>query len=262
MNKLNLTGFCFVALFLGGCEKDTETGPQGPQGPAGPQGMSDSTHIGDVLGFVELYDEHGVRMYSGLSGTAVAVLGTAYQSTTDANGAFGLTGITEGMLTLSSTRTGFGEARLIGLPFVGGGASHQIMRMARIPAFFLDSVPAYGYPGNVSLWAYTVPNETMRGTMVFVGNTADVSSDPSTYIAAFYKGFSTWTYGVTQSFTQGELSNMGFQPGQTLYYRWYAAPWSSVINPIGASQYMDIATGRMVYTALSSGSMTGSIIVL
>ncbi len=150
---LNLTALA-VMMFLTACKK---TGPIGETGAAGATGLNGPKLKGNVVGFVTLSDEFGVRLadYAGFKIT-VAGSNPEKSTTTDADGKYLLTDVETGTYNLEFTKVGFGLFKRMSVVHIGGTAPTSL--------------------GNNNLWQTAQTIVTNLTAVAGVGDTVIISA--------------------------------------------------------------------------------------
>jgi len=111
-------------LFLVSCKgKDGEIGPVGAAGIPGQNGLPGPSLKGNVVGFVSLFNEIGIR-YATSDGMTVTVEGSnpEIKAISNADGKYELKDVPTGTYNLSFTRTGFGNFKRLSILHIGGTA--------------------------------------------------------------------------------------------------------------------------------------------
>lgn len=215
---------------------------------------------GTLTGFVRLLDPIGNGIFTGLLGINVSIDGSAFSTTTDANGKFTFTNLPQGNYTITSSKLGYGSAKIIGYTFVGGTNTAYIgsLKMSQVPTFNVTSISAANSGGDIVVTGNLSGTSTNKRTIgLFFNSTAGVSSNTASYIA-FKDGFCASGTGVFSININAQfIAGLGLVPGNTLYI----AAYSINEDNNSASEYTDVNNGRKIFTAIGSAVATTSIIV-
>jgi hypothetical protein len=240
---------CAVVAVLSLVASCTKTGPAGPAGPA----LS-----GTLSGFVTLISENGEQPVDRF-GVNVTIDGTSLATTTDGMGMWSFANLETGIYTLTYAKSGYGMSKTIEVQFLGGGERNiGNVNLCQPPSFVVDSVwarfPKGGDSNSVYLGvrASTAANGPYR-IVFFYSKTSDVSWHP-----LLYKESSTenvlFKEGVDSTSIRLQPVNFAtagfpFDSGDTLYAALYAATAGT-----NSSGYMDLSTGRTVFTDIDTAS--------
>jgi len=236
---LKAAGVAVIAFTIAGCKGNA--GPVGPGGPAGPE------LTGDLGGWAYLVDPLGNRAKVD-SGITVTADSTSYSAKTDSTGKWIIHGLPTGTYHIMGVKAGYGVYKSSPFVFVGGQAMTYFgnMNLCTIPSFIVSGLTADTLGGGkINLKAnfvgpYPAANNE---AIVFMSNSADVSSDPTKYITAFgMSAFNSASLSATILATQ--LQNSGIAPGSAVFIVAYAAgaSWNS---------YYDFQTNRYLYSSLN-----------
>lgn len=238
---------CAVALLAGCSGKDGDPGPTGPAGPAGPSGQN---LTGNLFGFVNPVDEYGNALPK--SGVTVTLDGVtpAATATTNADGRYEFASLRNGTYNLSFSRTSLSSFRRLGVGHVGGDQP-TFLGTTTLSA---SSTTAFG---SVSVAGQTNTDVTLRVPLSNVGAPTGTfnrfaifaSANPGTNASNGTLLFtSSSNSSVTNVFIpKSTLNNTGFASGSAVYIVVYGVPAFLL-------SYTDPATGRPVYTGLSTAS--------
>src|SRR5262245_58633468 len=143
MRKLLLC-LALPLLALCGCTKTR--GLTGPEGPAG------GLLKGNIIGFVDLFDEYGTLSGS-LDGVKVYIEGTTDTVQTNNYGAFEIDSVKTGTYAIVFKKPGYGDARINSFQFVGGNNTYVTnhIAMSQVPDFFATSVSITSGTNNLIL---------------------------------------------------------------------------------------------------------------
>jgi len=228
---------------------------KGADGPAGP------SLSGDLVGYSYLYDLSGNRAADN-SGITVAVEGSSTTATTTADGRWTLSGLKTGTYTIAWTKSGYGMRKSVGLQFVGGGqvyygsislyliATHTATNLVATTSV-VSTLKYVNLSGNFS-------GTTMQYMMVrfFVGTSSAVSSTPANYLYTTSSSYSSTPTTFSTSINTQSLTSAGIFSGSTIYVIAYGDSY------FGSTSYIDIATGRFVYTCLNAVPSNVSTVVV
>lgn len=238
----------FTTALLIGCAKDGDTGPAGAPGPS----LS-----GDLLGFVQLFDQYGAHVLVDLDSANVSIDGTSMTSWSDSLGKYTVSGLHTGTYDVTCTKSGYGTMKVNSLQFVGGGDLQRDLRMAAIPTFMLDSISVNSAPGGLVVNGFAPVETQPRTVLVFVGTGAGTSADPATYLTFYNKNIAVNQNNFNIQIPASDFAAMGLSSGSTVYFAAYAA----TPNFQNTSSYEDPATGRTVFTAIGASAYTASALV-
>jgi hypothetical protein len=234
-----------VSALLGGCKgKDGEPGP---------------SLTGNIVGFVNPYDEVGNPISK--AGVAVSLDGTTplATATTDANGRYEFQGIRNGTYNATFSRTDISTFRRISLGHIGGdqptylGTSSLTQPAStRASNLTVTSYPSSGYVSLQCTLANTVmPSGSLNRYAVYVGTTTPVTPANGVLYTISSTSFST----ATASLSKSSLNSLGFASNTAVYTAVYGIAYNY-------SSYADPATGRFQYSGLSTApSNTAAFIV-
>jgi hypothetical protein len=252
MKKIILLAFAaFSALFVS-CSKTGPTGPAGASGPAGPN------LTGNLEGYVELYDQYGV-LVSPANGVSVTVPGRSSTDTTSATGMYTIHNLSTGTYELDFAKTGYGNAKVVSLNFVGGGTQYiqNHTAMAQPPSFTLSNVTLTVVGSQVTCSVTAASTDTKaRKAILFLSNAPGVSSDPATYLGYTTVNIAANSANGAGTISNGTLNGAGIVSGNTLYVAAYP-----ISGNTSASVYADIATGRQVFNNISGTALTATVTV-
>ena len=244
--------FIFVLGCIGllsSCSKKGDTGPAGPAGPAGP------TYTGAISGHVSLFDQYGSKVLNGLTSVQLSLNGAA-ATNPDATGYYIYGGIATGVYNFSVQCSGYGGTRINNFQYLSDTLNRDI-KLSAIPNFSPTAVASYptaAANGDSLVLTFTADNR-IRSCMIFVNNTAAVNNLPANYLIAYTKSIPANATRVVFVIPLQDLNDIGIASGSTAFY----AVYGSAVND--ASAYEDLATGKGVYTAVSTTPVTGSVIV-
>ncbi len=236
----------FFALFpsllialMPGC--DSLKGPEGPPGPV---------LTGDLVGYAYLRNIDG-RSPNDYSGITVTAEGTGVSAVTSADGRWVLSSLRTGTYTLAFSKSLYGSPKYIGFQFVGGEPTwFGSMYVYLVPMCTVTGFSATVSSGNVNLsgsLAGSVPVSYLS-IRFFMGATASVSSDPSTYVKTvnYISYISSTTFALTV--TLSSLLTSSFSSGQTVYLVAYT---ENAYASGSSASYPDLPTGRNWYPNLN-----------
>jgi len=238
-----------VIIGANSCKKVETTGPQGPAGPS---------LTGNLKGHVYCYDQYGSTVLTDISGIKDSLNGTTKVVVTDTNGLYTFAGLTTGNYSFTITANGYGQSKVENIQFVGGGDTYHDVKLSQIPSFNVLTLTDTIIGTNVIIKG-TLPTDTkIRSVILFVGNVSNVSALPQYYLDYFSK---STTATVLNSFSitipQSDFIDLGIASGNKAYFAAYGA--AAGFNT--SSEYEDLATGRTVFTAISSTPATANVAV-
>jgi hypothetical protein len=241
------TIFC-ASLYLFGCKGDNGvTGPTGPTGPPGP------SYSGKMTGLVTLTDSNGAQP-TNKSGVTVAIENSTKSAVTDSTGKWSIDSVSTGVYTIDISKNTYGMSKIENYQFVGVGTTYLGNTLLSETPNFTVSVLTYvsgnGYVDVSGTLTLGTPQTTGRNILLFIGNSNSVSSSTSTYLGVV----SAFANGVAVSFTQrittATFTNLGIGTGSPAFIIAYTASATAG----SCSRYLDQATGRFVYTSLSTSA--------
>ena len=251
------------------CTKTGATGPAGPTGASGATGSTGPNLSGNLVGFVSLYDAAGAKILtsSSLKGDSVTLTNNATNAVmkvaTDSTGKYMFSNITTGNYNLSYSKTGFGTLLASDVQFTGGGNLFRNAALSQIPAITVTTFAAKDSTTNPTIRAgdtivksekYIALSGTIPATtggseiIIYVSNPGGISASNSLtnfsnyYTIAVKPGATTYSLLVPTS----DLYDLNFTSGNTAYFEAYVIGAST-----GSSSYVDLSTGKTVFTAIN-----------
>ena len=237
---------CLSIAFVS-CTKDGTAGAAGPIGPTGATGPS---FVGAIQGHVSLFDQYGSRVLTGLKNVQLVLSG--HSVPVDSNGHYILGSLATGAYTISASNAGYGSTYTNNFQFLADTLNRDI-KLSAIPNFSPTAFSAYPVAaGGSDSLVLTFPTDSRaRNCIVFLNSSSTVGSTPSKYLLAYNKAIAAnSTKPTTIIIPAQDLANVGIATGATVY----AIAYGYVVSD--GSAYEDIATGKIVYTAVSSASLT------
>ena len=257
-----------IILMATSCKKG-DTGSTGATGATGP------SLSGNMEGFVSLYDAAGSKILSNLKGDTLMLTNNSTnavtKTTTDSTGKYTFTNLTTGNYNLTTTKAGYGTLLAQNIQFVGGGNTYKNGALCQIPSINVTSAQAVDTTVSATTNTLTSTPESyvkVRGTLpattggseiiVFVSNVGGTSASGSAtnfstyYTLAVSPGALTFKINIPTS----DLHDLGFVTGNTVYFAAYM-----VGGNLNASSYVDLSTGKNVFTSLSSTPINMSAII-
>ena len=226
----------------------------------GKQGNPGPSYTGAITGHVMLYDQYGIKVNTDLSGIVVTCFSPSKTTTTDSNGYYMFTGVMTGDYTITvhdpnTTPYTYGDNESINFQYLADTLIKDV-KLSAIPAYAPTVMTAYlsTATGNDSLVFTIIPDTRARDIIVFVNNNSTVNNLPANYLISYVKAVPANASTVTLLIPANDLHDQGINSGSTAYYTAYGYPVSD------ASIYEDIATGKSVYNALSTASVSASAI--
>ena len=176
----------------------------------------------------------------------------------NSTGFYNFPSLKTGVYTLLYSDTGCGSVLVNDYSFLGGGTIVRNQTLSLIPSFSLfgvnDTIVTVSTDTGVAIRGIDSVNGVARTFIVFGGTASTVSSTPGTYAYAntgtIKAGFGTFNLFMTSQ----ELHDAGLASGSTAYFTVY--PYST-----GQPTYVDLFTGKTVYTALGTPSQVLQVII-
>lgn len=255
--KANKILFVIVIVSFIACKKTPTQGPPGAQGSAGQNG--NSLAPGSIIGFLNFYDQFGVKQQSDTSVVA-NIAGTNITAKVDTNGRYILKNVPGGVYNIFFQSANYSKGGLVGVSFAGNGSLYVPSTSVSKPPSFLLTFAGASASGNVVNLIYNVNSSynAQRKLAIYADANNGVSSDPQ-HFKLSTNGFITanqTTYTLTLGtnlFTSG-----GFSSGQSVFLKLY--PISS--NGFITSTYQDTLTGKPIYNALNlTGAVTATFVM-
>ncbi|NDC42822.1 MAG: hypothetical protein EBZ77_14940 [Chitinophagia bacterium] len=244
---LSITALCLV-VGLASCQKG-DTGPAGAAGATGPAGPAGPSYVGALVGHVSLFDQYGSRILTGLSSVQLTFNGNI-NVTPNATGYYQVNNVATGVYNIAASNTGFGNTKVNNFQFLKDTLNRDV-KLSAIPDFAPLTITATATSIGDSI-ALTFNTDTRaRACIVFINTGAAAGSTPDKYLIVFNKAIpanSTRPVGIIVP--AQDLANAGIASGTTVNVTAYGY----VVND--ASAYEDLSTGKIVYTAVSTGSVT------
>ncbi len=256
MNITRLSQLIVIVSLVAWSGCDQLKGPTGPEGEEGPPGPS---LTGDLVGTVIPVEANG-GFASDRSGVAVSVEGRSAVAVSDAQGRYTFAGLPTGTYNITFSKSGYGQSRLMGYQFVGGGTTIATTAyICKAPSYGISNL-TIGAPSTSSVpitVSFNDGGSGYRRVMYFLGRSSSISSDPANYDGVFWivSNVSLGTYSTSWSIST--FRNYGFSTGSTVYVRVYTGTESN-----NSSGYTDLNTGRFQYTNLSSQASNVASFVL
>lgn len=238
-----------VLAFASSCTKKGDTGPAGATGPAGP------SYTGAISGHVDLYDQYGSKVLTGLSSVQVSLDGGSTQNATSA-GYYMFSNVKTGSYTLSATNSGYGATQVTNFQFLSDTLNRDL-KMSAIPNFSpatFDVYPTAAGTGDSLVMTFSTDTR-LRNAIVFINSTSAVNGQPANYLLAYTKNIGANVPRAVIIIPKQDLINAGLASGAT----YYLAAYGYVISD--ASAYEDYSTGKTVYNAISSTPLTATAVV-
>jgi hypothetical protein len=196
------------------------------------------------------------------TGITVSVEGDSLTAKTDSLGLWSIAGLPNGTYNLDFSKPGYGEKKLIGVPFVSSSTAGYFsgnITLYPIPTYSVagitDSISiSNGYVYVDGTFSGALPSHGYAEGYVFFGTSSAVSSNPNNYLAYTYAGSNIYscsnnlpsnsTFAVCSD--TATFLNDGFKSGDTVYAIAYGG--SDANNAVG---YIDPATNKAVFTSLN-----------
>ena len=239
-----------IAFAISSCSKNGATGPQGPAGPLS---------TGTLTGFVTTYDQYGFKLETSLAGVTVHISDSTKDSTvTNSAGAYTFSNLKTGVYTITYSAPGFGTEVANDYSFLGGGTIVRNQALSIIPSFSLFNTTiidtTIATDNGVLIRGTDTANGVARTYIVFGNTSSSVSSAPGNYVYAntgtIKAGAGAWGLFMSSQ----ELIDAGMPAGSTGYFVVY--PYAT-----GQPTYIDLTTGKTVYTALGAPTAAFSVTI-
>lgn len=223
-----------VSLLAASCKKDNTPYPV--------------ITLGNINGSVALFNERNNQLPSS-EGMTVSIDGTAFSTSTAANGTYSFTGVPNDVYTLTFSKEGFGTYKLIGYSHTASGSTTSVVPVKSLGQLSTTTVVGHFvnvFGDSVRVGANIDPAATgsqRRGYRIFFGETAPVSKDNYKFFTPVYSTANT----PSVMFGKDEFIAKGFAPGSTVYFRFYGDSFFS-------NEYLDESTGKTVFPNLNPNS--------
>jgi len=232
----------FIALTTS-CSKNGSTGPVGPAGPS---------YTGAISGHVDLYDQYGSRVLTGLN-TAQLQLDGAAAISPDASGYYYYGNIKTGVHNIAVSAAGYASTRTNNFQFLSDTLNRDI-KLSAIPNFSPASIVSYSTTGaqGDSVIINFAPDTRVREMILFVNTNSTVNGQPGNYLVVYPKAIAANATKATVLIPASDLYDAGITSGTTIYL----AAYGYVVTD--ASAYEDIPSGKIVYNAVSASPVTAT----
>ncbi len=241
-----------IILAGASCTKKGDTGPAVAAGATGPAGPS---YTGAISGHVDLVDQYGGKVLTGLNSAQISLNGGA-PINPDATGFYQFGSISTGDYIISASASGYASTVLDKFQFLADTLNKDI-KMAAIPNFAFTTFTTYSNPAspapNDSLVITFNADTRAREFIVFVSNNASVSNAVSNYLLVYAKAIPANATKASYVIYKQDLLDAGISSGQMAYYAVYAY----VTNDV--SLYEDYTTGKGVYNAVNNQMVDSAI---
>jgi hypothetical protein len=254
MNKIHLSFLLLVTLAFAGCQKGS-TGPAGAAGPAGP------SLKGQISGYVNLYDEYGSKVLTGMNLVQIALIGTSATATPNDSGYYTFPNLSTGIYSFKATQPNYGSLLVPSQQFTGGGTLQRDFKLSEIPNYGISKLntpvdtTVSGMPYLRIAGTVSTTDVRERYVLLAVSNQNNISVGPNpSYLIAYTKPtnldakLTAYTTNFSFTIPESDLTDVGLSIGNTIYLTAYAV--SGIQS--GASSYEDPATGLTVYTAINT----------
>lgn len=244
------------ATLLASCTKKGDTGATGPTGPAGPTGPTGPAYTGAISGHVSLYDQYGTKVLVGVNSVSLSLNGAAAINP-DTSGYYIYDSLKTGVYNIVASASGYAATKANDFQFLSDTLNKDI-KLSVIPAFSPTAFTTYPTAGPLvgdSLVVNFTPDTRARNYIIFLNNTATVNGQPANYLLAYSRGINANALRSSFVVPAQDLYDAGFTTGQTVYY----AVYGYVVGDVSA--YEDLATGKTVFNAISSSSLSATAIV-
>ncbi len=260
MKKLQIFLLALVsAALFNACTKTGPTGPAGSTGPAGP------VLTGTVSGHVILYDIYGGILGESKAGAKALLYNSSNvvvdSVNCDSTGSYTINSVSTGIYTLAFKDTNFGQELHEDLEFTGGGTLNVDGKMSRVPNFNITGINAdsINHTTQMAVINCAVTSSVrLRTIVIFIGNSASVSSNPANYLISVSANIAINKSNVVVNIPLGTLYSAGFNSGSSAYFAIYGA----AVNYSSTSSYEDYNTTRNIYNAITPTSYAPFSLVL
>ena len=235
-----------VLALTSACTKKGNTGATGPAGPA---------YTGAISGHVDLYDQYGNKVLSGLSNASLQLNGgTAI--TPNATGYYLFGNLMTGDYDITTTCIGYAATKTNNFQFLSDTLNKDI-KLSAIPAFSPTSMTVYtalASPGDSLVINFTADTQP-RNCILFINSNTTAGNLPVNYVLAVTKAIPANQTKVAIVISATDLYAAGFSSGITFY----CAAYGYVVGDV--SVYEDLSTGKNVYNAVGASPVTTTAIV-
>ena len=240
-----------IVILASGCTKKGDTGPAGATGATGQTGATGATgpsYTGAISGHVDLFDQYGGHVLTGLNAAQITLTGRAAINA-DATGAYQFDSVKTGDYVISASAPGYASTALVNFQYLADTLNKDV-KMVAIPSFSFTSFTAYSNPTspapNDSLYLTYNPDTRAREIIIFVSNSSSVSNVIGNYLLVYSKAIGANSTKTNFLVYKQDLLDAGISSAQNVYY----AVYSYVVNDVSA--YEDFATGKIVYNAVNN----------
>ena len=234
----------FITL-IASCKKG-DTGPAGANGTNGAQGPAGPSFTGAISGHVDLYDQYGTQVLTGLNSVQLSLNnGTAI--TPNTSGYYIFDSTVTGDYSIAASCTGYGATLINRFQYLSDTLNKDI-KLSAIPSFSVTTFTAYHNTGSLFdslVFAYTADTRA-RAILVFANNVSTVTSIPPNYLMYWGHTLPANSTRTALLIPAQDLYDAGFTSGSTVYY----AAYSYVVSD--ASVYEDYVTGKGVFNSVSN----------
>ncbi len=234
-----------ISVLLASCAKE---GPTGPTGPAGP------TYTGDIDGHLDLYDQYGSRVLTGLDSAYISLNGAAPIIPNTA-GYYIFTGVITGDYKMYVSATNYAATVLDKFQYLTD-TLHKDVKLSALPNFSPSGFtiyPSVVAAGDSLVISFT-PDTRARNCIVFFNNTPALSSLPGGYLLNYIKAIPANASSIVLQIPKQDITNTGIASGAMVYY----AAYGYVVGDV--SVYEDQTSGRNVYNAVSATAAIDSAV--
>jgi len=206
--------------------------------------------VGKLSGNVVLKDQFGNQIHQKDS---VTVLIEELNKTTftDSNGRWEIDSVYTGTYTITYSKENYGISKTVSFQFIGGDVYVGKTTLSQFPDDYEIENLAVTFIDQYSIriegiTSKTAPNGNVYPLRFFIGFNDSVSSNPKSYIFSEFQSVPGERNEISKTISVNTLKEYGAVSGQTVYIVVY--PYS-----IG-SYYLDVDTGREVYTSIGNPS--------
>lgn len=254
-----VTSVCAMFLFAS-CVRYEEQGPVYSTGHGLGNGYNNnpnSGYVGAISGHVSLYDQYGSPVTTGLGGIQVSLIGYSVTAITDTTGYFRFYNAPNGSYNLyvhdTATVAPFADTKALNVQLTGDSVVHNIS-LSAIPSFSPSAIAVtLDTTTKIDSVVLTFTSNTQtRAAIVFVNNNSAVNNLPANYLKVYTVSIPASATSVSLSIPSTDLYSLGFASGSTVYLAAYG-----YVTP-DYSVYLDYSSGKNIYNAVSTSSVTAS----
>ncbi len=258
MKKLSIL---ITSLLVGGifvftsCTKTGDQGPAGQNGATGATGPAGPVLYGTIDGYVLMSNQYGIAVTNAYAHGYILLKNSTTNAVVDSviadstTGAYSMANVPTGTYNMYTMYSGYGLNLRQNLEFTGGTVLVD-NKIAAIPTFTITGVSdSIRHRTSINYLYGTIaadPNGA-RTILVFVGSSSSTSANPGSYSFTDNVVIPADSTTFTVQTPLNTFYAAGFASGSTAYFAVYGAA-----NNYTYGDYVDIATGQTVYTAISA----------